>query len=74
MALPTRTNLLTLDYSENGSPFCNIASKSGISLDGLDYSENGSPFWGLPVTVTTTNDVFAWMDGNATQDIFGMII
>ena len=47
MALPTRANVLTMDYSGNGSPFCLVAAKAGIELDGLDYSMVGSPWWGL---------------------------
>ena len=50
MSLPTRDNVLTLDYSGDGSPFCLIAAKSGIELDSLDYSGDGSPWWGLEVS------------------------
>ena len=50
MSLPTRDNLLALDWSSNGAPFVKVASKSGIALDGLDWSANGGPWWGLIVT------------------------
>ena len=50
MALPDRDSLLTMNWSGNGSPFCHVAAKSGIDLDGLDWSMIGSPWWGLPVS------------------------
>lgn len=50
MSLPTRNDLITLDWSKDGSPFVRIASKSGIDLDSLDWSKDGSPFYGLEVS------------------------
>ena len=50
MALPTKTNLETMDYSYGGVPFVSVAAKSGIDLDTLDYSYAGVPFWGLEVS------------------------
>jgi len=50
MALPDRDSLLTMNWSGNGSPFCHVAAKSGIDLDGLDWSMIGSPWWGLEVS------------------------
>ena len=47
MALPTKTNLETMDYSYGGVPFVSVATKAGIDLDTLDYSYAGVPFWGL---------------------------
>ena len=46
MAIPTKTNLQTMDYSFFGEPYVQVASKSGVELDGLDYSYFGVPFWG----------------------------
>ncbi len=50
MALPTKTDLQTMDYSYGGVPFVSVAAKSGIDLDTLDYSYGGVPFWGLEVS------------------------
>jgi len=50
MALPTKTNLETMDYSYGGVPFVSVATKAGIDLDTLDYSYAGVPFWGLEVS------------------------
>lgn len=49
MALPTRTNVLTLDYSGQGQPAAYIEAKtlSPTSLT-LDYSKLGQPVIGLP--------------------------
>jgi hypothetical protein len=41
----TRVQVLTLAFSQDGSPFCNVASGS-INLNSLTYSKDGSPFWG----------------------------
>ena len=50
MALPTNTDLQTMDYSYGGVPFVSVAAKAGIDLDTLDYSYGGVPFWGLEVS------------------------
>ena len=47
MALPTKTNLETLDYSYGGVPFVSVAAKAGINSNTLDYSYGGIPFWGV---------------------------
>ena len=46
MSLPTKEQILTLDYSADGSLGVNVAAKSGIEFGGLDYSADGSPFYG----------------------------
>ena len=51
MALPNRNNIITMDWSQNGSPWVSVAAKSGISLDGLDWSKDGSPWWGLEISI-----------------------
>lgn len=45
MALPTITDLETLDYSYRGEPFANVEAKS-LSTITLDYSYRGEPFVG----------------------------
>ena len=50
MALPTNTDLQTMDYAYSGVPFVSVAAKAGIDLDTLDYSYAGVPFWGLEVS------------------------
>lgn len=47
MALTTTSDLSALDYSFDGSPFCQIAGASDVITDGLDYSFDGSPFWAI---------------------------
>ena len=42
MALPTKTDVQTMDYSYGGVPFVSVAAKAGIDLDTLDYS-----YWGV---------------------------
>lgn len=52
MALPTRTQIVTMDYAFNGEPFVQVAAKSGIDLDGIDYAYQAEPFWGLEVAAS----------------------
>jgi hypothetical protein len=54
MAIPTRDDILGLPYSNDGSPWCRIASKSGVDLDTLEYSFDGSPWWGIKSTVSVS--------------------
>lgn len=46
MALPTKSEVSTGQYSADGSPFIQVAAKSGINVDTLEYSADGSPWWG----------------------------
>lgn len=44
MALPTRVQILTGEYSANGSPYVQTVSKSTINPSQLEYSADGSPW------------------------------
>lgn len=48
MALPTKTELQSMDYSWMGSPFVECPAKSGIDLTTMDYVWMGSPFVANP--------------------------
>lgn len=50
MALPTKSDLLTGQFSADGSPFVQVAAKAGIDTNTLEYSADGSPFWAVPET------------------------
>lgn len=70
MALPTPTNLQTLDYSYNGFPFCQVVSKSGITPDTLDISFLGFPFWAILGSISLNivlNIVDAWKTATGIQ-------
>lgn len=47
MAKPTRSDIITMDYSYLGEPFVQVAAKASVDTDGLDYSYLGEPFTGL---------------------------
>jgi hypothetical protein len=49
MALPSDSNIKSLQFSKDGSPWVRVAAKSGIDTDGLSYSLDGSPWWGVEV-------------------------
>lgn len=51
MALPSRDNLLTLDYAFEGQPACFVAAKASIDLNLLDTAWQGQVFWGLSASV-----------------------
>ena len=47
MALLTKDEVQSLQYSANGSPWCSVTSKSELDPDTLEYSSDGSPWWGF---------------------------
>lgn len=47
MALPTKSDLLTGQFSADGSPFVQVSAKAGIDTNTLEYSADGSPFWAI---------------------------
>jgi len=44
MSLPTRDNLLSMDYTFLGEPFVSVPSKDSIDLTTMDYTYLGEPF------------------------------
>lgn len=52
MALPTKSDVSTLAFSLDGSPWQKVAAKPGIELDTLEYSLDGSPWYGLEDAAT----------------------
>jgi hypothetical protein len=44
MALRTKENLFTMDYSCQGQPFVNVPAKDSIDLETMDYAFQGQPF------------------------------
>jgi hypothetical protein len=45
MAQPTKTDVFTLRFSKDGSPWCRATAKDSIDVSGLNFSLDGSP-WG----------------------------
>lgn len=45
MAAPTKDNILTGEYSLDGSMFVVVPSKSTVDGGSLEYSLDGSPTW-----------------------------
>lgn len=48
MALPNSTDLKTLDYAYQGTPFVYIAAKNDIVLKDMEYTYLGAPFVANP--------------------------
>lgn len=44
MALPTSTQLQTMDWSYGGVPFVDVPAKAGINTGTMDWSYGGLPF------------------------------
>jgi len=44
MALPTQTDIATMDYSAAGQPFVKVPAKSTVDTTTMDYSFGGQPF------------------------------
>lgn len=55
MALPTKTEVQTGEFSADGSPAINVAAKSEIDTDTLEYSLDGSPWWGTEETAVVAD-------------------
>jgi hypothetical protein len=55
MARPTKTQILTGEYSGDGSPWVDVAAKSGIDLDTLEFSLDGSPWYGIEDAAAVAN-------------------
>lgn len=63
MAAPDKTTILTLDFYQNGQPFCNVLAPSGTTGD-LDYYQNAQPFFayaGGVIPPVTNNSGFFFM-------------
>ena len=54
MALPTKTQIETLDWSASGAPYASVAAKSTIDLDGIEFSSIGAPWWGVEAGASFT--------------------
>jgi hypothetical protein len=67
MAFPTSTDLLTMDYSQNGMPFVNIPASGNIDTFTMDYSQNGLPFVTNP-SVSGPSNIGGW-DGVTAANI-----
>lgn len=44
MALPTPTDLATMNYAFRGQPFVEVPAKSAVALAGMGYAYQGQPF------------------------------
>lgn len=81
MALPTASDLLGLDYSFCGEPYCVVCPSASLQLSEMDISFLGEPFgWlegtvYLPLTeadITYLGEPFIWIVSNASIDTSGM--
>lgn len=66
MAFPTSTDVLTMDYSQNGMPFVDVPTNSTVNTFTMDYSQNGMPFVTNPSVSGPANikNVFGVGGGN----------
>lgn len=47
MALPTKTNVVTMKFSKNGAPWVQVSPKAAVAPSTMAYSKDGSPWWGV---------------------------
>ena len=52
MPAPSKTNLLTLDFYQNGQPFCNVLAGNAGS-NATDFYQNAQPFYAVGSTAIT---------------------
>lgn len=75
MALPTKTQLVTLDYARDGLPYCDVAAKSGIDTTTLDYALDGLPIVVTPdVAASATGTLAATESGSDTAALAGNVL
>lgn len=44
MALPTKSDIITMDFSYNGLPFVDVPGNTTVDLMTMDWSWHGMPF------------------------------
>lgn len=67
MALPTSTDVSTLDYAYNGMPFGRVPATNLVNTFTMDYSYNGMPFVTNPSVSGPTN--IAGFDGVGSSNL-----
>lgn len=57
MTLPTKTDLLVMQYAFQGQPFVDVPAKDSITLTAMEYAFQAQPFVRNPAgaAVNTTN-------------------
>jgi hypothetical protein len=65
MALPTKSDVQTMKYSKDGTPWIQVSPKPAVDPNTMAYSKNGTPWWGVPDSTPpptpTTNSNFFMM-------------
>jgi hypothetical protein len=61
MPAPSKTNLLTLDFYQNGQPFCNVLA-GGAGPNSTDFYQNAQPFYAAgstapPILVSVSENI-----------------
>lgn len=57
MAAPTKSEVESMDFSQNGGPWVFVASNSTVDTNTMDYSFDGGPWWGVNDTSGSTSSV-----------------
>lgn len=68
MALPTQTDLDSMDFAWRGQPYVDVSTKSSIFLTTMDYAWMAQPFVSNP-TGTATPQVPLYITGLITPSL-----
>lgn len=73
--MPTTDDLKSLQYSFDGSPFCQVDASFLVNTNTLQYSFDGSPFWALspPNDGTWSNKVIKVYEGGQWVSKLGKV-
>jgi len=71
MALPTKAELLTLNWAWRGQPFVQVPATTGIVTTTLDTAYRGQPF--VAVEEASVEDVILWGGGRLTLYAGGVL-
>lgn len=58
MTLPTKTDLLTMQYAFQAQPFVDVPAKDSITLTAMEYAFQAQPFVRNPAGVINTTNFF----------------
>lgn len=69
MALPSKTEVVTMKFSGNGTPWVQVSPKTAVDLNTMSYSKDGTPWWGVPDGSSSPSSDIATVNGLAYANI-----
>jgi hypothetical protein len=76
MALPTKSDIQTMSYSKDGTPWVQVSPKTAVDLNTMSYSKDGTPWWGVASSSGSSSliKVFNGLVYASTKTVNGLAI